>query len=65
MIFTGDELPCAQCNDMVDVDMLDDDGLCSDCAYENGLVSDIIEDQPEWVQDLPATYGSSAFISSS
>lgn len=63
MIYEGDQMPCAQCDCMVDIDQLDVAGICPDCQYENGLVSDIIEDQPEWIDNL-ATYSGSAFISS-
>jgi len=52
MIYLDDDMLCTQCGDMVPMSDLVD-GLCADCIHENGLVSEYLEDQPEWIEKLP------------
>lgn len=63
MIYLDDELPCAQCDCMVNESDLDGNGLCADCAEENGLVSEVIEDQPKWIDKLQMWNESTSFSS--
>lgn len=64
MFDINDCLPCAQCNSMVEMHDLNDAGICPDCAYENAMIDQVLENEPEWLKKTPARWGSSTFFSS-
>lgn len=59
-MFNADDLvPCSQCNALIELAVLDEKGICPECAYDNALIADAIGDEPDWLSEGPAYWISS------
>lgn len=63
MFDAKDLVPCAQCNDLVEFGNLDEKNICPDCAEDNALIDAAVGDEPDWLNESPAHWISSAATS--
>lgn len=45
MSFLSDKVRCVECGDLYDPDLLDSDGVCKDCRYDETLLRELISDE--------------------
>ena len=64
MFGVDDLLPCAQCDEIYQIDELDENNICAYCAHENAAVSEVLEDAPDWLNNSPAWWSDSTSFSS-
>lgn len=65
-MFDPDDLvPCGQCGCSVQFSDLNNQSICSDCVYDNHLIEEATVGEPQWLDESPAHWMTSATTFSS